>query len=115
MIGAVFLELHPSKEMHIGGVSAEVGQREGNLRLSNRLILFRVVDKTLLDELAAPSAPAGPKAELEKTDGERGGWNGSDDPDERLLAAEFRTHILAEDGRLEVGKDGRCCHGRAVF
>lgn len=114
MIGAVFLELDTAKKVDIGGMGIEIGETEGNLRLGNGLILFRVIDEAFLDKITASPAPARPEAEFEKTNGKRGGWDGPNHSDERLLAAEFRSDILTENGSLNIGKNGVGAHERGL-
>lgn len=95
MIRPVFLKLHASEEMHIGGVGIQIGEGEGNLGLGDRLILLGIINKALLDEVTAPSAPAGPEAEFEESYRKSGGWNGPDNADQRLLTAQLGANILA--------------------
>ena len=68
MVSSVFLELDSAEEMHIGGMRAQIGKAEGNLRLRNRLILLWIIDEALLDEVATTATPSGPEAELEERD-----------------------------------------------
>src|SRR5665213_3476201 len=100
MIGAVFLELYAAKEMDIGSMGIEIGEREGNLSLRNGLIFLGIVNEALLDKVTTPSAPASPKAEFEKANWQGGCRDRSENPDQCLLAADFRSHIFAEDGSL---------------
>ena len=102
MVGSVFLELHASEEVDIGGVSIQIVEIERDLRLSNRLILFGIVDQALLDEITASAAPASPEAEFEKRDRQRWGWDRPDHAYESLLSADFGANILAEDRGLKV-------------
>jgi len=110
MVGPVFLELDSTEEMHIGSVRAQIGKAEGNLRLRNRLILLWIIDEALLDEVTAAAAPAGPEAELEEGDGQRGCGDCPDHADECLLAADFGPDILAEDCGLKVWNNGISGH-----
>ena len=103
MIGAVFLELNAAEEVDVGGMCAEIRKSEGDLRLSNCLILFGIIDEALLDEIPAAAAPACPEAELEEADGQSGGGDRADHPDEGLLPADLGPDILAEDGCLKIG------------
>lgn len=105
MVCPVFLELDSTEEMHVGCVCAKIGEAEGNLRLGDCLILLRIVDEALLNEITASAAPAGPEAEFEERDGQRGCGYCPDHTDECLLAADFRTDILAEDCSLKVWKN----------
>jgi len=100
MIGAVFLELYAAKEMDIGGMGIEIGERERNLRLRNSLIFLWIVNEALLDKVTAASAPASPEAEFEKANRQGGCGDRSEYADQCLLAADFRSHIFAEDGSL---------------
>jgi len=111
MIGPVFLELDPAEKVDVGDVGAQVGKRERDLCLRDGLILLGIVDETFLDEIAQSPAPARPQAKPEKTDRKRWGRDGADDADKGLLTADFGPDILAENGALQVGKDGILCHG----
>ena len=112
MVGPVFLELNSAKEMHIGGVRTQIGKAEGNLRLHNRLILLRIIDEALLDEVAATATPAGPEAELEERDRQRGRRDSPNHADECLLAADFGPDILAEYCGLKIWNNGISGHKR---
>lgn len=103
MIGAIFLELNASEEMDVGGMGVEIAQTEGDFRLGDSLILLRIIDEALLDEVPATAAPACPEAEFKKTDWHVGCRDRADHSDECLLAAEFGPDILTEDGGLQVG------------
>ena len=110
MVGAVFLKLDAPEEMDIGGMGAQIAEAEGNFRLRNGLILFRIIDEAFLDEIAAAAAPTGPEAEFEETDRKGGGGNRAENADKSLLAADFCPDILAEEGGLQVGNDSRRGH-----
>ena len=103
MIGAVLLELNAAEEVDIGGVCAEIREGERDFRLGNGLILFGIIDEALLDEVSAAAAPACPEAELEEANGQGGGGDCADHPDEGLLPADLGPDILAEDCCLEIG------------
>lgn len=110
MVGAIFLKLYAPKKMDIGCMGIEIGQSEGYLGLSDGLVFLGIIDETFLGEVAASPAPAGPEAEFEKTDRQGWGWNCAEYPHKRLLTADFSSHILAEDGRLQVGKNNVFTH-----
>lgn len=110
MVGAIFLELHPPKEMDIGGMGIEIGKSEGYLGLSNGLVFLGIIDETFLDEVAASPAPAGPEAEFEKTNRQGWGWYRAEYSYKCLLAADFSSHILTEDGGLQVWKNNVFTH-----
>lgn len=110
MVGAVFLKLHAAKEMDIGGVGVEIGERERNLRLGNGLVFLGIVDEAFLDEVTTATTPACPEAEFEKTNRKVGGRDCPENADQGLLAADFRPHILAENGSLKIGKDKIVAH-----
>ena len=105
MVGSVFLELHASKEMDIRGMGIQIGQTEGNFSLGDGLVFLGIINEALLDEIAAPAAPTGPEAKLEKSDREGGRGNRPENTDKRLLSTEFGPHIFTENRGLEVWKN----------
>ena len=102
MVDAILLELHAAKDVNIRDVGVQRRKRKPQLALSDRLFVLAAKDKRLFNELTRAAAPARPEAKLKKPYGKHMGGNHPEDPDERLLAADFCTHILTKYGGLEI-------------
>ena len=100
MVGAIFLKLDSSEEMNIRGMCIHIAQTERHFGLGDGLILLWIVDQAFLDEITTSAAPAGPETEFEKSYRETWCRDRTDHPHQCLLAADFGSHILAEDGCL---------------
>ena len=96
-----------AEDVDIRRMGIEAGELELHGGLGDGLLHLAAHDVGFLHELPDPTAPAGPEAELQESDGDNRSRDGSDGTDESLLAADFLANIFAEDGGLEVGKDLR--------
>lgn len=97
------VELDSAEDMDIGGVGVEGGQVELDLARGHGFVIVGVEDGGLLHEAAGAAAPAGPEAELEKSQRNRGCGDHADDADEGLLSAGLLADILAKHAGLKVG------------
>ena len=102
MVDTILLELHAAKDVNVRDVGVQRRKRELQLALGNRLFVVAAKNKRLFNELTRAAAPARPEAKLKKAYGKHMGGNHPEDPDERLLAADFSPHILTKYGGLEI-------------
>lgn len=111
MVSAIFLKLHTAKEMDIGGMGVEIGEGEGNLSLSDGLILLGIVDEAFLNEVTTAATPPRPEAEFEKSNRELRCRDHAEHTDKCLLTTDLSSYIFAENGSLQIGKDIVVTHG----
>lgn len=110
MISAELLKLDSAEEVDVGGVGGEIREGEGHLRLSDGLVLLGIVDQAFLHKASAAAAPTGPETKFEEADRKSRGGNRPKNADQGLLSADLRPDILAEECRLEIGKNRSGSH-----
>ena len=112
MINAILLKLHSAEDVDIRHMSFQGRKRELYFALRETLIVLAAEDQRLLQKVPSAAAPARPQIEFEETDGERQGWDNSEDANERLLPADFGAHVFTKYGGLEIWEDQPLGHAR---